>query len=113
MVMAITMAGIHSNSLFFGIRKSLMPSPPELYARALQYLYTKETKSSYAIERETPDQRRSQKFADALREASKRDYLLKETIVNLQQTIVEPRFANRDWRDSIKEQNYVGRSMSL
>lgn len=55
--------------------------PPELHARALQYLYTKETKSSYAIERETPDQRRAQKFADALREASLRDYLLKETLV--------------------------------
>lgn len=94
-------------------KKVIDAIPPELYAHALQYLYTKETKSSYAIERETPDQRRSQKFADALREASKRDYLLKETIVNLQQTIVEPRFANRDWRDSIKEQNYVGRSVSL
>ena len=44
--------------------------PPELYARALRYLYTRETKSSYAIEREAPDQKRAQKFADALREAA-------------------------------------------
>ncbi len=93
-------------------RKVIEAIPPELYARALQFLYTKETKSSYAIERETPDQKRSQKFADALREASQRDYLLKETLVALQQTVVEPRFVNHGWRDTINEQNYVGRSVS-
>ena len=65
-------------------RKVIAAIPPELYARALQFLYTKETKSSYAIERETPDQKRSQKFADALREASQSDYLLKKTLVALQ-----------------------------
>jgi len=92
-------------------RKVIEGIPPELYARALQFLYTKETKSSYAIERETPDQKRSQKFADALREASQRDYLLKETLVALQQAIVDPRYANTGWRDSISEQNYVSRSV--
>ncbi len=59
-------------------RKVIEAIPPELYARALQFLYTKETKSSYAIERETPDQQRAQKFADALHEAAQRDYLLKD-----------------------------------
>ena len=87
--------------------------PAELYARALQYLYTKETKSSYAIEREAPDQKRAQKFADALREASQRDYLLKESLVALQQSVVDPRYANQGWRDCIDEQNYVGRSVGL
>ena len=94
-------------------RKVIEAIPPELYTRALQFLYTKETKSSYAIERETPDQKRSQKFADALREASQRDYLLKETLVVLQQAIVDPRFANTGWRDTINEQNYVGRSVGM
>lgn len=94
-------------------RKVIEAIPPELYARALQFLYTKETKSSYAIERETPDQKRSQKFADALRDAAKRDYLLKDALVTLQQTIVDPRFANTGWRDTIHEQNYVGRSVSM
>lgn len=94
-------------------RKVIEGIPPELYARALQFLYTKETKSSYAIEREAPDQKRSQKFADALREASQRDYLLKETLVALQQTIVDPRYANTGWRDTIKDQNYVGRSVGM
>ena len=87
--------------------------PPELYARALRYLYTRETKSSYAIEREAPDQKRAQKFADALREAAQRDYLLKEPLVTLQQAIVDPRFANQGWRDSIGEQNFVSRSVGM
>ncbi len=94
-------------------QKVIASIPPELYARALQFLYTKETKSSYAIERETPDQKRAQKFTDALREATQRDYLLKDTLVILQQNIVEPRFVNNGWRDTKNEQNYVGRSVSL
>lgn len=94
-------------------RRIIDSIPRELYARALQFLYTKETKSSYAIERETPNQRRAQRFADALREAPQRDYLLKDTLVALQQAIVDPRFANTGWRDSVNEQNYVGRSLSL
>ena len=93
-------------------RKVIEAIPPELYARALQFLYTKETKSSYAIERETPDQKRSQRFADALRDAAKRDYLLQAALVGLQQAIVDPRFANAGWRDTLSEQNYVGRSVS-
>lgn len=93
-------------------RRVIEAIPPELYARALQFLYSKETKSSYAIERETPDQKRSQRFADALRDAAKRDYLLQATLVGLQQAIVDPRFANAGWRDILGEQNYVGRSIS-
>ena len=87
--------------------------PPELYARVLQFLYTKETKSSYAIERETPDQKRAQRFAEALREASQRDYLLPDTLVALQHTVVDPRFANQGWRDTVSEQNYVSRSIGI
>ncbi len=94
-------------------RKVIESIPPELYVRALQYLYTKETRSSYAIERETPDQKRAQKFADALREAAQRDYLLKEPLVALQQAIVDARFANKGWRDSIGEQNFVSRSIGM
>jgi len=94
-------------------RRVIAGIPPELYARALQYLYSKETKSSYAIERETPDPKRTQRFVEALREAAQRDYLLKEPLVTLQQAIVDPRFANQGWRDSIGEQNYVSRSVGM
>ena len=107
-----TLKAAEAKQLEHRCQKVIAAIPPELYARALQFLYTRETKSSYAIERETPDQKRSQKFADALRQASQRDYLLKETLVALQQTVVESRFVNNGWRDTIDEQNYVGRSVS-
>ena len=93
-------------------RQILNEIPPALYDRALQYLYTKETKSSYAIERETPDRQRAARFAAALRQASQRDYLVKANLVELQREVVEPRFANSGWRDTIQEQNYVGTSLS-
>jgi hypothetical protein len=94
-------------------RKIIDSIPPEIYDRAIQYLYTRETKSSYAIERETPDQKRSARFAIALREAASRDYLQKGALVGLQHAIVDPRFANDGWRDAIHEQNYVGSTVEL
>jgi len=93
-------------------RKVVADIPPELYERALQYLYSRETKSSYAIERETPDQKRAARFVAALREAATRDYLQKDALVSLQRTVVDERFANDGWRDSIGEQNYVGTSLA-
>ena len=40
---------------------------PELLYRAVQYLYVKETKSSFAIERETPDQKRMESVVGLLK----------------------------------------------
>lgn len=48
-----------------------------------------------------------------MRAAAQRDYLTKESLVALQQNIVDPRFANAGWRDTRAEQNYVGRSVGL
>jgi len=93
-------------------RKVVADIPPELHERALQYLYSRETKSSYAIERETPDQQRAARFVAALREAASRDYLQKDALVSLHRTVVDARFANDGWRDSIGEQNYVGTSLA-
>lgn len=93
-------------------RRVVAEIPPDLYERALQYLYSRETKSSYAIERETPDQKRAARFVAALREAATRDYLQKDALVALQRTVVDERFANPGWRDSIGEQNYVGSSLA-
>jgi hypothetical protein len=93
-------------------RRVVAEIPPEIYDRALQYLYSRETKSSYAIERETPDQKRAARFVAALREAATRDYLQKDALVSLQHTIVDERFANDGWRDSIGEQIYVGTTLA-
>jgi hypothetical protein len=79
--------------------------PPELLARAVSYLYTKETKASFQIEHEQPDHNRSEKFIYLLRQAHKKSFLDKTSLINLQNTIVDSRFGATDYRDF---QNYVG-----
>ncbi|HEX7125693.1 MAG TPA: Fic family protein [Thermodesulfobacteriota bacterium] len=78
---------------------------PAVLARAVAYLYTKETRSSFAIEGETPSPSRTERFVAALRSALDFDPADKAAIVRLQGVIVDPRYAAGDWRDS---QNWVG-----
>lgn len=89
--------------------------PPEIFERAVRYLYAKESKSSHEIERETPDQKRAEKFIGLLQQAWHRDFLSKPALVELQQAIVEPRFANRGWRSELTDpsdrQVYVGETL--
>jgi Fic family protein len=85
--------------------------PPEIFQRAVRYLYAKESKSSYEIERETPDQKRAEKFIGLLEQAWHRSFLKKDALVELQKAIVDPRYANDGWRSSINEQVYVGETL--
>ncbi len=84
--------------------------PPDLFARALQYLYTKETLSSWEIEREKPTQSRLARFTELLRKAGALGPLSKEILVTLQKEIVDPRFALNDYRNF---QNYIGEEPAL
>ena len=90
-------------------RDLMQDSEPEIFHRALDYLYKKETRSSFAIERETPDQRRADAFVRLLKESDHQDYFQKASLVGLQNSIVDPRFSNSGWRNSITppEQNFV------
>ena len=74
-------------------------------ARAISYLYTKETRSSFAIEGETPTPGKAGRFVAALRSAERFDPTRKSTILALQNQIVDPRYAAADYRDF---QNFVG-----
>jgi hypothetical protein len=78
---------------------------PSLLERAVQYLYSKETQSSFAIEGETPSPDRARRFVQALRNAGSFDTSSKEAYVQLQKKIVDARFALEGWRSV---QNYVG-----
>lgn len=78
---------------------------PHVLARAMRYLYTKETMSSWEIERERPDNARLAKFVNLLHKADSIGPLSEQTLVNLQKAIVDPRFASEKYRDF---QNYVG-----
>jgi Fic family protein len=81
---------------------------PHLIARACNYLYTKETMSSYQIEREEPDKNRIARFVHMLQQAPTIESLSKEKLIELQNIIVDPRFKNVNYRSN---QNYVGENI--
>ncbi len=82
---------------------------PALLARAVHYLFTKETKSSFAIEGEVASTDRTLRFVAALGRADHFDTGDKQAFVQLQNAIVDPRYAQKDWRTL---QNYVGQTAS-
>jgi hypothetical protein len=83
---------------------------PDLLKRALGYLFRKETKSSFEIEKETPDSNRTERFVSQLHLAEHDDFCTKTRLIELQNRIVDSRFADRDYRHS---QNYVGQSIQF
>ncbi len=90
--------------------KTLISSySPELLRRAMSYLYTKETKSSFEIENIKPDANRTERFIALLRVAMEEDMCTKARLIDLQNQIVDPRFKDADYRAS---QNYVGETVS-
>lgn len=84
---------------------------PEIFSRAINYLYKKETKSSYEIEREEPTPDRMERFVSMLVKAgaeANEELVIKERLVHLQNAIVDPRFAASGFRHF---QNFVGESL--
>jgi Fic family protein len=85
--------------------------PQDIFKRATNYLYNKETRSSYEIEKEKPSPDRMEKFIALLIKAGSEateKMLEKQRLVELQNAIVDPRFAAADFRDF---QNFVGESL--
>jgi hypothetical protein len=78
-------------------------------ARAVHYLYTKETKSSFAIEGEVPSAKRTERFVAALTRAAKFDTSDPQAFIRLQNDIVDPRYAATGWRTV---QSFIGETMS-
>ena len=76
-------------------------------ARAVSFLYTKETRSSFAIEGETPSAHRTERFAALLKDAHDFQPSFKRNLIRLQNEIVDPRYAAKNWRDF---QNFVGQT---
>jgi len=84
--------------------------PEQVLRRAISYLYIKETKSSFEIERLSPDRKRSGRFIELLRLADDREFFNKSSLMELQRAIVDERFSNSDFRT---DQNYVGQTVSF
>lgn len=81
---------------------------PELLKRALSYLYTKESRSSFEIEHIKPSSSRTERFIAMLQLAEKEDFCEKNRLIDLQNRTVDPRFRDPDYRVA---QNYVGESV--
>ena len=84
---------------------------PEIFRRASYYLYKKESKSSSEIENDNPPQDRMEKFIVLLEQAGQKsfeDSLSERELVRIQNTIVDPRYADNGFRTF---QNYVGQTM--
>ena len=82
---------------------------PELLKRALGYLYTKETKSSFEIEHIKPTSTRTERFVALLQMAEQEDFCRKPQLIEVQNRIVDARFRDSDYRSS---QNYVGETVA-
>lgn len=82
---------------------------PELLKRALGYLYTKETKSSFEIEHIRPTSNRIERFMALLQLAEQEDFCGRSQLIELQNRIADPRFCDSDYRLS---QNYVGETVA-
>lgn len=84
---------------------------PAVFHRAINYLYNRETRSSYEIEKENPSPDRMQKFVALLMHAGTEEtaeLLDEERLTQLQNAIVDVRFAATGFRDF---QNYIGQSL--
>ncbi len=82
---------------------------PALLKRALGYLYTKETKSSFEIEHIKPTSTRTERFVVLLQLAEQEDFCRKTQFIEVQNRIVDARFRDSDYRSS---QNYVGEAVA-
>ncbi len=89
-------------------REIVVESDPLILARAINFLYTSETRSSFAIEGERPSASRAERFVAALEHAAEFDASDKGSFIELQNQIVDQRFTATDWRTI---QNYVGQTM--
>lgn len=83
--------------------------PSHLLKTVLGCLYGKETKASFEIECVKPDTTLTKKFVASLKLARRQEFCDKNSLINLQNLIVDPRFADRDYRTI---QNYIGQTIS-
>ena len=101
--------GFETTDLPKRCRKVVSGYSPELVKRALSYLYSKETKSSFEIEHITPNSTRTERFVALLQLAEREDFCEKTRLIDLQNRTVDPRFSESDYRTN---QNYVGETVT-
>ncbi|WP_251363642.1 Fic family protein [Epibacterium ulvae] len=91
-------------------RAVLQTCAPDVLARAVNYLFTKETRTSFEIEHETPSSEKAQRFVQSLQLAENLSLDRIEDLVKLQGQIVDPRYAAKGLRNF---QNFVGETIGF
>lgn len=86
-------------------QETLAKYDADLLRRAAAYLYLKETQSSFEVEREKPSSEKAQRFADLLKEAEIGTPLSEDRFIELQNSILDPRFQDVSYRT---QQNWIG-----
>jgi len=91
-------------------KKVLSGYTPEMIKRASGYLYNKETRSSFEIEKVNPSSTKVERFVSLLQLAGSQDFCKKERLFEVQNIIVDERFKNTGYRQN---QNYIGQTISI
>lgn len=90
-------------------RQIVAAADPAILARAVDYIYHKETRSSFALEREEIATDRAALFVQALRQRAERDLMRESDQTVLRNLIIgDDRYAEPGWR---QEQNYIGEGL--
>lgn len=92
-----------------GVARALDTLEPEILARAVDFLYLSETRSTYGIEDEVPDNNRSAKFRRLLEQAGEPGALTEEQMALWQSQIVGPLSVEGAYRGT---QNWLSRAGS-
>jgi hypothetical protein len=104
-----TLRGFEAADLPQRCRQVVSNYSPAILKRALGYLYTKETKSSFEIEHIKPSSTRTERFVILLQMAEQDDFCRKTQLIEVQNHIVDDRFRDSDYRLS---QSYVGETVA-
>lgn len=99
-----------ARNLAADIRTVVAQIEPELLERAVNYLYLSETRSSFAIEHDVPDQARAERFRRLLEQAGSAEHLDEQTLVTWQNAIVPEHRAEASFRT---RQNWLSRPGKL
>lgn len=95
-----------SQDLRSRVAQALQAIEPEVLHRAVDYLYLSETRSTYSIEDEIPDNNRAAKFRSLLEAAGTPGALSEQQLCEWQNLIVNPLSAEYSYR---AEQNWLSR----
>lgn len=93
------------------IRRLTQNTDPRQWTRAVSYLYLKETKASFAIEREEVTPERGERFVAVLARSGTgqpAEFFAEARLTELQNIIVDPRYAEKGFR---QQQNFVGQTL--